>query len=138
MNKLCVSLLAVLFLSGCAAAAGSAAMTSHVAATTGRVTGKLVMVGGPLGPGGKQPADRPLRGTVTFTASGHRQVAVRVGRSGTFSAALAPGRYQVSGRSPDVIEDNGKTQREMPCSQPQAAVITAGRTSTVTVACVVP
>jgi len=95
------------------------------------------MEGGPLGPGGQQPGERPLPGTVTFTAAGHRPVTVKVGPSGNFSVALAPGRYQVSGRSPDLIEVDGATQREAPCTQPASATVTAGRTATVTLACIV-
>jgi hypothetical protein len=96
------------------------------------------MEGGPLGPGGQQPRERPLPGTVTFTAAGHHPVSVRVGAAGTFSVPLPPGRYQVSGRSPSVIEVDGGSTRELPCSQPTTATVTAGHTATVTVACVVP
>ena len=117
-------------LAGCAAAGAQAPATGHL-------SGRLVMEGGPLGPGGQQPGERPLPGTVTFTAAGHRPVTVKVGPSGNFSVALAPGRYQVSGRSPDLIEVDGATQREAPCTQPASATVTAGRTATVTLACIV-
>jgi hypothetical protein len=98
------------------------------------------MEGGPLGPGGQQPGQRPMPGTVTFTATakGHPRVAVRVGPSGAFSVPLPPGRYQVSGRSPDVTEVDGGHKRELPCSQPQSATVTAGHTVTIAVVCVVP
>ena len=76
------------------------------------------MEGGPLGPGGKQPGERPMSGTVTFTAAGHQPITVKVGSSGTFSVPLPPGRYQVSGRSADVMEIDGGHSREAPCSQP--------------------
>ena len=102
------------------------------------LTGKLVMEGGPLGPDGQQPGERPMSGTVTFTAAGHRAITVEVGSSGKFSVPLPPGRYRVSGRSPDIMEVNGGHSRELPCSQPASVVVRAGSTATITLACVVP
>ena len=135
MNQLrsCACLLAVLLMAGCAATSGQAPVTGHLA-------GRLVMEGGPMVPGGQQPGERPLSGTVTFTAAGHRQVAVQVGTSGTFSVRLPPGTYQVSGRSPSIETSNGSggSEQELPCSQPLSAKITAGQTATITVTCVVP
>jgi hypothetical protein len=125
---------ATVLLAGCAACAASGAQQP----ATGHVAGKLVMEGGPLGPGGKQPGERPMSGTVTFTAKGHQVVSVEVGPSGTFSVPLPPGRYQVSGRSPDIMEVDGGTTRELPCSQPVSATVTAGQTATITLTCIVP
>ncbi len=51
-------LLATLVVAGCGAALATAPATGHVA-------GKRVMEGGPMGPGGKQPGERPISGTVT-------------------------------------------------------------------------
>ena len=116
---------------GCAAAGAQTPSSGHL-------RGKLVMEGGPLGPGGKQPGERPMSGTVTFTAAGHQPVTVKVGASGTFSVPLPPGRYHVSGRSSDVMEIDGGRSRELPCSQPTSAVVAAGQTATITLACVVP
>jgi hypothetical protein len=116
---------------GCASAAAQPPASGHL-------TGKLVMEGGPLGPGGKQPGERAMSGTVTVTSAGHHPVTVAVGSSGTFSVPLPPGRYQVSGRSPDVMEIDGGRSRELPCSQPTSAVVTAGQTATITLTCVVP
>jgi hypothetical protein len=96
------------------------------------------MEGGPLGPGGKQPGEQAMSGTVTVTSAGLQPVTVTVGSSGTFSVPLPPGRYQVSGRSPDVMEIDGGHSRELPCSQPTSAVVTAGQTATITLTCVVP
>jgi len=96
------------------------------------------MEGGPLGPGGKQPGERAMSGTVTAAVAGHQPVTVTVGSSGTFSVPLPPGRYQVSGRSPDVMEIDGGQRRELPCSQPASAVVTAGQAATITLTCVVP
>jgi hypothetical protein len=102
------------------------------------VAGRLLMEGGPIGPGGQQPAERPIPGTVTFTAPGHQRVSVRVGRSGTFSVFLPPGRYQVSGRSPDITQESGGRTQEPPCSQPLATTVTPGHAVTIAVVCVVP
>ena len=122
---------------GCASAGGaSAGGTVHP--TTGHLTGKLVMEGGPMMPGGEQPGERPMSGTVTFTAAGHQAVTVIVGSSGEFSVPLPPGRYHVSGRSPDIMEVDGGHSRELPCSQPTSVVVTAGQTGTLTLTCIVP
>jgi len=120
------------------ASAGGASAGGSVRPATGHLTGKLVMEGGPLGPGGQQPGERPMSGTVTFTAAGHQAVTVEVGSSGKFSVPLPPGSYQVSGRSPDVMEVDGGQSRELPCSQPASVVVSAGTTATITLACLVP
>jgi hypothetical protein len=149
MNQLrtYVCVLATLLSAGCAAASGQtqaasrqAPATSRQAPAAGHLAGRLVMEGGPLGPGGKQPGERPLSGTVTFTAAGHRRVTVRVGSSGRFSVQLPIGTYRVSGASPAVETSSGSSgkEQELPCSQPLSATVTAGHTSAVTVACVVP
>jgi hypothetical protein len=133
--RICAGALAVLVLAGCA----SASMPATTTPATGLLAGRFVREGGPLGPGGQQPAEVPLRGTVTFTATGHRPVSVQVGSSGRFSVTLAPGRYQVAGRSPDIetVDPNGR-QQEQACSQPSSATVTAGQTITIAVTCVVP
>ena len=133
MNQLriCVFVLIALLMTGCGAADGQAPVTGHL-------SGRLVMEGGPLGPGGQQPGERPIPGTVTFTAAGHQQIAVQVGTSGSFSVRLSPGPYQVSGRSPTIETSGGSGGQEPPCSQPLSVTITAGHTATVTVTCVVP
>src|SRR4029077_15834139 len=107
-------------------AAGCASAVAQPPAS-GHLTGRLVMEGGPLGPGGKQPGERPMSGAVTFTEAGHQPVTVKVGSSGTFSVPLPPGRYHVSGRSPDIMEIDGGRSRELPCSQPTSAVVAAGQ-----------
>jgi len=130
-----VFLISGVLLTGLAAGCASAGAQTP---SSGHLRGKLVMEGGPLGPGGKQPGERPMSGTVTFTAAGHQPVTVKVGASGTFSVPLPPGRYHVSGRSPDIMEIDGGRSRELPCSQPTSAVVAAGQTSTITLACIVP
>ena len=109
MSKLrtCVCVLGVLLMTGCAAAGAAEHAADHTAVhtsggpawATGHVTGRLLIEGGPISPGGQQPGERPIPGTVTFTAAGRRPVAVGVGASGTFSAWLPPGRYQVDRKS---------------------------------------
>src|SRR5690349_8002975 len=110
---------------GCASAAAQPPASGHLA-------GRLVMEGGPMGPGGTQPRERPMSGTVTFTAAGHQPVTVKVGSSGTFSVPLPAGRYQVSGGSPEVMEIDGGRSKELPCSQPTSVVVSAGNTATIT------
>jgi hypothetical protein len=98
------------------------------------------MEGGPLGPGGAQPSERPISGTVTLTDVRHRQVTVQVAPSGRFSVGLPPGRYQVSGRSPS-IETSGEAsgnKRQPPCSPPLSAIVAAGHTVALTITCIVP
>ena len=133
--RISTCLLGGLLLTGLAAGCASAGAPPPA---TGHLAGRLVMEGGPLGPGGKQPGERPMSGTVTLTAAGHQPVTVKVGASGTFSVPLPAGRYQVSGRSPDVMEIDGGRSRELPCSQPASVVVSAGNTATITLACIVP
>jgi hypothetical protein len=133
--RMSVFLISGVLLTGLAAGCASAGAQTPA---SGHLRGKLVMEGGPMGPGGKQPGERPMSGTVTFTAAGHQPVTVKVGASGTFSVPLPPGRYHVSGRSPDIMEIDGGRSRELPCSQPTSAVVAAGQTSTITLACIVP
>jgi hypothetical protein len=118
-------------LTGCAATGAQPPLTGHLA-------GRLVMEGGPMGPGGQQPAERLIPGTVTVTAAGHQPVSVKVGSSGRFSVPLPPGRYQVCGRSPSVMEVDGGKTRELPCSHSASATVTAGRTTTITLTFIVP
>jgi hypothetical protein len=142
-------LLAILALAGCATAGHTdqVSTTSHTgsAPVTGHLTGRFVMEGGPISPGGQQPGVRPIPGTVTLTAAGQRPVTIQVGSSGRFSASLPSGRYQVSGRTPDIEEatsaqvGTGSSQGvELPCSQPLSVTITAGHTAAITLTCIVP
>jgi hypothetical protein len=135
--RTCACLLATLALAGCATA-GQASDTGHVS-VTGHLTGRFVIEGGPISPNGQQPGERPIPGTVTVTAAGHHPVSIQVGGSGRFSAWLPPGRYQVSGRSPDIEEETGSgPSRELPCSQPLSVTITARHTAAITLTCIVP
>ena len=151
MNTLrtCACLLAAVALAGCATASHSQPRpvdsTSQHVPLTGHLTGRFVMEGGPISLGGQQPRERPIPGTVTLTGAGRSPVTIRVGASGRFSAWLAPGRYQVSGRSPDIEEattaqvGNGNAQgKELPCSQPLTVTVTALHTTSITLTCIVP
>jgi hypothetical protein len=130
---------AMLLLAGCGASAGQPSPMATV-------TGRFIREGGPLGPGGQQPAEQPLSGTVVFTA-GRLRVAVQVGSSGTFSLRLPPGTYAVSGRSPSIVEVSTGTAggqaataatRETPCSVPGSVTVAARHVTRATVACIVP
>jgi hypothetical protein len=129
--------LAALLTAGCASASGQAVATSEQTPMTGHLAGRLLREGGPLGPDGAQPSERPLSGTVTFTDARHRPVTVQVTSSGRFSVRLPPGRYQVAGRSPAIGTSSGSGGNE-PCSPSQSATVAAGRTSAVTITCIVP
>jgi hypothetical protein len=142
--RTCACVLGALLLTGCTAAGATEHVTAGDAAgnhgrATGHVTGRLLIEGGPIGPGGQQPGERPIPGTVTFTAAAHRPVSAGVGISGTFSAWLSPGRYQVAGRSPDIetVTSSGKTL-EQTCSQPLSVTVTARHTVAIAVICIVP
>jgi hypothetical protein len=117
--RTCVRALALLLLAGCAA-------TAATGQPTGDVSGRFLMEGGPLGPGGQQPPERAISGRVTFTAAGGHDVTVRVGR------------YEVSGRSPSLVEVSDGSDLELPCSPPLSVTVTAGHTATITVTCIVP
>jgi hypothetical protein len=149
--RTCACVLGALLLTGCTAAGATEQPTVHMAAgaaghaltgtsrPAGHVTGRLLIEGGPMGPGGQQPGERPIPGTVTFTRSGHRPVAVGVGASGRFSVWLAPGRYQVAGRSPDIVTVTGSGQdEEQTCSQPLSVTVTARHAMILSVVCIVP
>ena len=167
MNRLTAGAgaLAVLMLAACDGTAGKGTLgttgtgaTGTVTVTTGTVTtgtvttgtvttgtgtttvtGRFLIEGGPMRPGGGQPGERPLRGTVTFTAAGGRTVSVAVGRSGAFSVALAPGTYHVSGRSPEIMEvSSGGAQHETVCSQPLTVDVTGQHPLKIAVTCIVP
>lgn len=116
----------------------------------GTVTGRLIREGGPIDP--KHPATPRLLipGWVRFTRPGHRPVSVHVGTSGKFSLRLHAGAYEVTGRSPRVMEvsngavigSSGKlisgTERETVCSQPVSVVVTPQHRASVVVTCFVP
>jgi len=97
------------------------------ASPSGSVTGKLVIEGGPI-------SQRPIPGTVQFTAHGRPSVTVRTDSSGTFSVTLPAGTYDVSGSSPSISGANGQA----PCSRPLSVAVTSKHTTTITLICIVP
>ena len=128
------AIVAVLALMLTAACATSDPPTS----ASGHVTGKLLIEGGPMGPGGQQPGERPIPGTVQFSASGRRPVTARAASTGTFSVTLPAGTYDVSGRSPLITDASNGGSRPTPCSQPLSVSVTSQHTTTITLTCIVP
>jgi hypothetical protein len=129
-------------------AAGAGAGRAHNGGTAqlrpaqGTVTGRLVREGGPLGPGGQQPATRPISGVIQFISPSGQVTRVKVGRSGAFTVTLVPGTYRVRGSSPAVVEvgsaDIGGKATQPPCTIPKTVKVTDRRTIRITLACVVP
>ena len=149
----CAAAVAVLLLAGCGTRGGPGPLPGHGASgrpAAGRVTGRLLLEGGPIRPGGRQPGPRPIRGVLTFTAAGQRPVRARAGRTGVFFVRLPPGRYRVSARSPMVltvsngaaVTDSGQLlsgrEWERPCSFPLSVTVTARHTTRAAVICPVP
>jgi hypothetical protein len=116
-----------------AAAGGSAAAGADRA--RGRLDGTMIREGGPIGPGGQQPARQRIPGVITITAAGHQTRRVRAGSSGRFSVLLPAARYRLCGASPRSTGPSGAAAR---CARPRAVTIRAGRTTTVTVIFAVP
>ena len=139
----CAFVLGALVLTGCTAAGAAESAASYTAGhpparATGHVTGRLLIEGGPLGPGGKQPGERPIPGTVTFTAAGHRPVAIKAGNSGKLSAWLPPGRYRVVWRSPAIITVTDSGHEEQTSSPAPSVTISARHAATITLVAIVP
>jgi hypothetical protein len=149
----CAAAMTALLLAGCDTRGGPGLAPGHAASgqpAAGRVTGRLLLEGGPIRLGRRQPGPRPIRGVLAFTTAGHRPVQVRAGRSGAFSVRLPPGRYRVVARSPAVmtlsngatVTDSGRllsgTEWEAPCSLPLSVTVTAHHTARAAVVCAVP
>jgi hypothetical protein len=131
-SRTCACVLSAVLLAGCASA------STQTPPVKGHLAGRMVMEGGPMGPGGRQPGERPVPGTVTITEAGHQPAKIRVGSSGAFSAWLPLGKYQVSGCT-SAIEGTGPGGKLEPaCSQPTPVTVTARHASTVTVTFIVP
>jgi len=62
----------------------------------GTATGLLEMTGGPHGSDA-----RPTSGTVTFIGSAGHEVTTSASADGSFRATLTPGKYTVTGTSPN-------------------------------------
>jgi hypothetical protein len=89
----------------------------------GIVSGHFLRVGGPA-PG----APVPLSGRITFT-SAQKSVVIKVARDGAYTAHLAPGRYAVTGTSPQI--QGG----DVSCSVPTTADVVDSRRITADVIC---
>ncbi len=132
MKRLLVTVsLAALPLAACAGVPGPAS-------ARGTVTGRLMLEGGPVSPGGRLPGQRPIPGTVQFTDGHHPPAVAHVDSSGDFSVSLPAGRYAVSGRSPRVIQVSDGANHEAPCSQPVSVTVTPRHTTRVALTCIVP
>jgi hypothetical protein len=138
MKKRLQAIIAVLALMLTAACAAADPPAHPPASPSGFVAGKFGIEGGPIGPGGQQPGERPIPGTVRFTASGRRPVTARAGSSGTFSVTLPAGTYDVSGSSPFIVDVSNGTSHQTPCSQPLSVAVTSRHTTTITLTCIVP
>ena len=141
--RTCACVLGALLLTGCTAAgaaeyAASQGTSQPPARATGHLTGKLSIEGGPIGPGGKQPGERPIPGTVTLTAAGHRPVTIKVGNAGKFSAWLPSGRYRAIWRSPAVITVTDSGHEEQTSSPAPPVTISARHVATITLVAIVP
>ena len=138
MKKRLQAIIAVLALMLTAACAAADPPAHPPASPSGFVAGKFGIEGGPIGPGGQQPGERPIPGTVQFTRSGRRPVTARADSSGSFSATLPAGTYDVSGRSALITDASNGGRRQTPCSQPLSVSVTSQHTTTITLTCIVP
>jgi hypothetical protein len=142
-------LASVLLSAACAANTQlTASVTTHTG--TGVVQGTFVREGGPIGPGGQQPPELRLSGSVAFNGGPGNVIRLRVGKTGAFSLRLPAGTYAVTGRTPSIIEVsnggvvNAKGQvikghgTESVCSVPLSVTVTPQHTSRITLTCVVP
>jgi hypothetical protein len=118
--------LAATLLAACSAAHGSDR-------ALGTVTGKLVIEGGP----GGLPHIRRIQGVVRFVGRGHVLVAARTNAVGVFRVRLPIGRYQVSGRSPHILEGSDGTSHQV-WSASVPVIVTARHTSKITLTWYVP
>jgi hypothetical protein len=104
-------------------------------ATTGVVTGRYLMEGGPISPQTHQTADPwPIPGRVTF--SGPRaSLTVKVSSDGSLSLRLPAGVYAVSAETGWL---DMSPAAESPCYLPQTVTVQAAGATSVTVYCPVP
>jgi hypothetical protein len=109
------------------------------AAASGTVAGRFFVQGGPMKPGGHEPRRHPVPGTIQFRTAHRPAVVVKVGRSGRFSARLAPGRYTATARTPRIVEITpGGKHRETPCAPPRHLTVRAHHRTHLVITCYVP
>jgi hypothetical protein len=109
------------------------------AASTGTVTGQLIMEGGAVGArDGGAPPERPLSGLVKFVSSGRQVAAVTVGDNGLFTIRLAAGVYRVEGCTPQIqgVDTGGADVDD--CAPPIQTLVRAGVTTAVPIQFIVP
>jgi hypothetical protein len=116
------------------ACCSSASPAGRATPPDGTITGRILIEGGPPG----LPVVRPVAGTVEFTR-GHGQVTATAtaGPAGTFSASLPAGTYQVSARSPHLLEGTGGVSHQSPFGQ-TTVTVTARHATRVTLTAIVP
>lgn len=103
----------------------------------GTVAGGLILEGGPISPGGQQPGPRPIPGTVQFMGY-HQRITVRVDRSGKFAVQLPAGRYEVSDRSPRLLEVGTDGIARETWSYPRPVTVIPHHTTKITLTTIVP
>ncbi|MFN8084200.1 MAG: hypothetical protein U0Q14_08220 [Dermatophilaceae bacterium] len=111
------------------AATSAAGTSAGSSGTEAIVTGVLTMVGGPAG-----AAATPVRGTVTLAASSTADgtgygYSVSVLQDGRFTVSVVPGKYTVTGTSPDYFSGT------MTCLASDLLDVSARSATQVTVTC---
>ena len=120
-------------------AAASAGPDSRPASSGGTVTGRLLIEGGPISiRSGQQPRKRPIPGTIRFTSTRSRTVTARADSSGTFTARLPAGTYDVSFRTPRILEVTGNGTSHQTWSSPSTVTVTPRHTSRIILISIVP
>lgn len=79
----------------------------------------LVRSGGPPGKNGPPPS-LPLPGTIVARDAAGQQFTATAGNDGRFRLSLPPGRYRLTGHSPQVMVNN----QQMACSAQAAVQVT--------------
>ena len=105
---------------------GVAACSQQPRATTGTLQGHLYRVGGPA-PG----SPVPLSGTITVTGNA-TSWEIKADVDGYYTVAVPPGRYTVTGHSPNINDSR------QPCPAPNPGQISIGRTTTLDSYCSIP
>jgi hypothetical protein len=120
-------------------AAASAAPATRPASPGGMVTGRLLVEGGPVNiRSGRQPGKRPIPGTIRFTSARHRTVTARAGSSGTFTARLSAGTYDVSFRTPRILEQDSNGTSHQTWSSRRTVTVTPRHTTRIILISIVP
>ncbi|WP_329240059.1 hypothetical protein OG417_39215 [Actinoallomurus sp. NBC_01490] len=109
--------------SGVSARSSPASTAGGTRTRSGTLRGHLYAVGGPA------PGHRwALPGSITVSGNG-TEWEVKVDSDGGYSMTMSPGRYVVTGHSPDFNDG------AVPCSAPNPAQVGNGRTTTLNVYC---